>query len=106
MIKAFQNANDNVLQNWSALSSNLNPVEHRWCYLKGSDSTVAKEGSVFIGFMTPAGIRQMGMKSVTKLIDAIRRALRQMPMFCAGLIRSMGRRCRAIVAARGKHTCY
>ena len=77
-----------TLQNWPALSADLNPIEHCWDYLKRR-------------------IRKLQLDTVTLLRAALRREWRRVPMrYIQRLIRSMRARCQAVVAANGGHTRY
>ena len=84
----LQRNNIDVLQNWPALSADLNPIEHCWDYLK---KRVARQH--------PA--------NVNDLRNAIRREWNRIPLwYIRRLIGSMRRRCRAVVNAAGGHTRY
>lgn len=84
----LRNNNINVLDQWPALSADLNPKEHLWDYLKSK-------------------IRYMHLDNVGELRDALSREWRQIPLrLIQRLVRSMKRRCRAVIVANGGHTRY
>ena len=84
----LRRSNVQTLQNWPALSADLNPIEHCWDYLKRR-------------------IRKLQLDTVAQLRAALRREWRRVPMrYIQRLIRSMRARCQAVVAANGGHTRY
>ena len=81
-------ANVIMLDNWPALSSDLNPIEHCWDFLK-------------------QWIRKMQLDTADQLRNALQREWRCLPMvYVCRLIRSMRERCNAVVAANGGHIRY
>ena len=84
----LRRSNVQTLQNWPALSADLNPIEHCWDYLKRR-------------------IRKLQLDTVAQLRAALRREWRRVPMrYIQRLIRSMRARCQAVVAANGGHARY
>ena len=81
-------ANVNIMDDWPALSIDLNPVEHCSDYLKKR-------------------IRKLQLEMSGTSMYAIRREWQTLPQgFIRHLVRSMRRRCDAVFKANGGHTRY
>lgn len=84
----LHNANVNVMDNWPALSADVNPIEHCWDYIKKR-------------------IRCLELNDAPALQVALRREWQRLPLaYIRRLVGSMRRRCVAVVNARGGHTRY
>ena len=80
--------NVNVMDDWPALSADLNPIEHCWDYLKKI-------------------IRKLQLDNVRDLHNVIRREWQGLPQgYIRSQVRSMRRRCDAVFMANGGHTRY
>ena len=87
---AFLDQQDVEVIDWPARSPDMNPIEHVW------DQT-----SVWIRDMDDP------LSTVAELNNAVRQAWAAVrPGRVRTLVESMPRRVRALVAARGRHTCY
>ena len=79
-----------VRMEWPARSADLNPIEHAWDMLK-----------------TAVSSRPVQPASVQELTQALLEEWDQIPQYkIRRLISSMGRRCQAVIEARGHHTRY
>ena len=75
---------------WPSLSPDLNPIEHAWDKLQQAVSA-----------------RPVLPRNREELSAALVEEWNQLPqIFFRRLIRSMQRRCRAVIQARGGHTTY
>ena len=80
--------NVNVMDDWPALSADLNPTEHCWDYLKKR-------------------IRKLQLNNVRDLQNAIRREWQRLPLcYIRYLVRSMRWRCKSVFRINGWHTRY
>ena len=81
--------NINSLQ-WPSMSPDLNPIEHAWDALQKA-----------------VNARQPPVTTLQELEVALHQEWNQMPQrTCRNLVQSMGRRCQAVLEARGGHTHY
>ena len=90
VIDTYKNANNISSIEWPALSPDLNPDEHMWDLLQRRVNQL-----------------QPPVTTLQQLEIALVREWNNIPMtFCRKLVRSMPRRCQAVIQARGRHTRY
>ena len=79
-----------VRLDWPARSPDLNPIEHAWDMLQKAISSCQVQ---------PATVRELREALIEEWAQLPQHKLRR-------LIRSMRRRCQAVINAHGHHTCY
>jgi hypothetical protein len=97
-VKTWLDENCVKVISWPARSPDLNPIEHAWARLKQILPEVDPDLDQLTGESEAAR---------EHLIAVIREAWRRIPRsYWEALWKSMGRRCEAVIAAKGWHTKY